>query len=93
MFTGARRVSSPVPLTTLAAQHVGLALFYIVSGYLGLKFAQVHGQVTLVWAPMGLALGGILLWGNRVVPGIFVGAFSINLMTGSSPSISLAIAM
>src|SRR5204863_7914767 len=45
-----------------------------------------------VWPPAGLAIAAFLLWGHRLWPGIFVGAFLVNLTTQGSVATSLGIA-
>ncbi len=37
-----------------------------------------------IWPPAGIALGALLLWGNKVLPGIVVGELLINLQTYDS---------
>lgn len=59
-----------------------LALAYFAASQLGLKFALVGHAVTLFWPSSGIALAAILLFGYRVLPAIFVGAFFSNLTTG-----------
>ena len=56
-----------------------LALVYFAAAKMGLVFALVGHTVTLFWAPSGIALACLLLFGRRVWPGIFIGAFLINL--------------
>ncbi len=77
------------PLWALAAV---LAAVYLLAGKLGLRFAFVHPSATPVWAPAGIALAAFLLWGGRVWPGIFLGAFLTNILTAGSIATSLAIA-
>ncbi len=69
----------------------GIALFYCVLGILGLKLAVLPGDVTAVWIPAGVGLAAILIWGNRVWPGIALGSFGISVLLNPTP-ISLAIA-
>ena len=58
-----------------------LAGLYFCAGKLGLSWAHIHISVTAVWPPSGLALAALLLWGCRLWPGIFVGAFLLNIST------------
>jgi len=71
---------------------VALAAVYFVAGKLGLSFATVHSSASAVWPPTGIALGAFLIWGNRVWPAIFVGAFLVNITTAGSIATSLGIA-
>jgi signal transduction histidine kinase len=63
----------------------GLALLYWVAARLSLNLALVHGQVTPIWPPTGIAVVAILLMGRRVWPAIAVAAFAVNLPIGPSP--------
>lgn len=49
------------------------------------------GYATAVWPPSGIALAALLLLGNRVWPGIWLGAALANLTVASSPFAALAI--
>ena len=69
-----------------------LAVLYFVTGKLGLKLAYIHPSATAVWAPTGITLVAFLLLGNRVWPGIFLGAFFVNFTTEGSVAVCLAIA-
>ena len=60
-----------------------LFLAYFITAKIGLSFDAVSGFATLVWPPSGIALAAILLFGYRLWPGIFLGAFLVNLITGA----------
>lgn len=72
--------------------NVGIALCYIVLGKLGLSFASVNPSTTAIWAPTGIALATILIFGYRVIPAIFFGAFFVNSTTAGTIPTSLGIA-
>ncbi len=65
-----------ITVSMLAAVYFGVAKF-------GLSLAFVNAQVTAVWPPTGVALVALLLLGQRMWPGIWVGAFLINAITGT----------
>ena len=67
-----------------------IALFYCVLGILGLKLAVLPGDVTAVWIPAGVGLGAVLIWGNRIWPGIALGSFGISVLLNPTP-VSLAV--
>jgi len=69
-----------------------LAVCYVVAAKLGLLFATVHGSVTMVWPPSGIALAALLILGPRLWPGVFLGAFVINLLLSGNNIASLGIA-
>ena len=81
------RATRPSPLLVLA-----IALVYFVAGKLGLRLAIVHPSATAIWPATGLALSAVLLFGYRVWPGIFLGAFVVNLTTAGSILTSVGIA-
>ncbi len=62
------------------------ALIYYVTGRLGLLLAVPPGYATAMWPPSGFALAGILLFGYRYWPGIFLGSAAVNLFTSFDPS-------
>ena len=71
---------------------VALAAAYFVAGRLGLRFAVVSPNATVVWPPTGIALAALLLAGYDVWPGIMVGAFLVHLSTTGSVPSAVAIA-
>src|SRR5213594_2227338 len=81
-----------VPWGTPPIVVLGLAAIYLLAGKLGLLLAFVHASATAVWPPTGIALAAFLLLGYRVWPGIFLGAFLVNLTTAGSVATTLGIA-
>ncbi len=69
-----------------------LAVIYFLSAKFGLKFAFVHASSTAIWPPTGIAIAALLLFGYRLWPGIFIGAFFANVTTAGSILTSLGIA-
>lgn len=69
-----------------------VATWYFLAGKIGLGMAFVHPSVTSVWAPSGIALTAFLLYGRGIWPGVFLGAFLVNVTTAGSAVTSLAIA-
>ncbi len=60
-------------------------LAYSLAARLSLQLALVHGQVTPIWPPTGIALVALLVFGWRVWPAIFLAALAVNLPIGPSP--------
>ena len=58
---------------------VAVAIAYAIAARLGFRFAFLAEQVTTVWAPTGIALAALLLWGRSLWPAIWVGAFAANV--------------
>ena len=75
-----------------AAFIVILAVLYFCAGSFGLSLARVHPSASAVWPPSGIALAAILLWGPRLWPGIFLGAFLVNINAPGSLATALSIA-
>ena len=73
-------------------KNLGLAAAYFLSGYFGLSLAFVNANATAVWPPTGIALASVLMLGYRVWPGIFLGAFLVNLTTPVTVATAAAIA-
>lgn len=73
------------PLRWIRAVFQG-ALGYYVLAQLGLSLAIPLGYASPVWLPAGLALGSLLIQGQRSWPGILLGAFltQITLLSGSA---------
>ncbi|MGR9052770.1 MAG: EAL domain-containing protein [Gammaproteobacteria bacterium] len=57
--------------------NLATALIYFVGGLLGTLLAIPPSDVSPVWPASGIALAAMLIYGNRVLPGIFLGAFSV----------------
>jgi signal transduction histidine kinase len=63
-----------------------VAVAYWAAAKLSLNLALVHGQVTPIWPPTGIALVTFLLLGRRMTPAIFLAALAVNLPLGPSPA-------
>jgi integral membrane sensor domain MASE1 len=55
-----------------------VAIVYFLAGKLGLHFAFLHASASAIWPPTGIALAAVLLFGRRIWPAIFVGAFLVS---------------
>ena len=80
------RLRSPKDALALVA----LCGVYFVAGKLGLKLAFVHASATAVWPSTGIALFAFLIFGYRVWPVIFTGAFLVNLTTAGTVATSIS---
>ncbi|HJZ58026.1 MAG TPA: MASE1 domain-containing protein [Gemmataceae bacterium] len=75
-------------LTPLACG-VGVAILaasYFATGYAGLTLAYIKPNVTLIWAPTGIAVAALFRGGLRLWPGVFLGALLSNLAVLSWPT-------
>jgi len=77
----------------LVVQNGTFAAIYTAIAFASLRlFATLNASASPVWPPTGLAIAALLLWGRRLWPGVYVGAFAANFLTTSTPISSLAIA-
>jgi len=82
-----RRGIPPIGLILL------IAIVYFAGAKLGLSLASLHSNVTPVWPPTGIAIASLLIFGRRVWPGVFIGAFAANLPTDIPVASSIGIAV
>ncbi|HEV7236638.1 MAG TPA: MASE1 domain-containing protein [Ktedonobacteraceae bacterium] len=68
-----------------------LAVVYFSAARFGLSLDAVSGFATLVWLPSGIAIATGLLFGSRLWPGLFLGAFLVNLLNGAPPLVAVGI--
>lgn len=71
---------------------LAFAIVYFCFGKLGLSMAFVDASASAVWPPTGFALAFLLWRGRRHWPGIFIGAFMVNVTTQGSIPVTLGIA-
>jgi signal transduction histidine kinase len=70
-----------------------LAIVYVIAARAGLMLDAVAGFATVVWPPSGLALAALLIFGLDLWPGVFIGAFLANLITGAPAPVAMGIAL
>ena len=75
-----------VPQSKIVAEIGLLAVLYFVTARIGQLLAIPPGNITPVWIPSGLILAAVLVRGDRVWPGIFLGAFAGNVWAYFSPA-------
>ncbi|HZV76629.1 MAG TPA: MASE1 domain-containing protein [Candidatus Babeliales bacterium] len=69
-----------------------LATAYVSGAMVGFSTALSIKQVTAIWPPTGIAVAAMLLWGVRLWPGVWLGAFISNTLTGEPTWTAAAIA-
>jgi diguanylate cyclase (GGDEF)-like protein/putative nucleotidyltransferase with HDIG domain len=69
------------------------AAIYFATAKAGFAIAFVHGTVSAVWPPTGVALALLLLGGPRMWPAIFLGEFASDLFNHSPVLACLAFAV
>jgi PAS domain S-box-containing protein len=65
---------------------------YLFTAKLGFTMAGVAEQVTAVWPPSGLALAACILFGRRIWPAVWLGAFAANVTSHEPIVVAAAIA-
>ncbi len=70
-----------------------LTAIYFTAGSFGLSLAFVHPSISPVWPASGIALAAILLWGYYLWPGVFLGAFLVNIAIQETVPIAVGIAI
>ncbi|MDH3584796.1 MAG: MASE1 domain-containing protein, partial [Phycisphaerae bacterium] len=73
----------------LLAQVIVLALVNLVVGRLSLLLAVAPEVAAPIFPPAGIALAALLLYGQRLAPGVFIGAFLLELQTLPGDSLVL----
>jgi PAS domain S-box-containing protein len=72
---------------------LGISSAYIATAKLGLDLSVAHGVITPVWAPSGIALASLLLFGRRFWPAVALGALIANATSGPDPAVAAGIAV
>ena len=70
-----------------------LAAAYVTAAKLGLELSVARGVITPVWAPTGIAIASLFLFGRRLWPAVAIGAFVANATSDASLGVSAAIAV
>jgi PAS domain S-box-containing protein len=79
--------------TARAVEIILLAALYVLAARAGLKIDAVGGFATLVWPPSGIALAALLIRGQALWPGVALGAFIANMLTGAPVPVAAGIAV
>ena len=79
--------------TSTAASIGALAAVYFLTATFGLSLGAVGGFATAVWPPTGIALASLLLFGTRLWPGVALGAYLVNTVSGAPPVSAAGIAL
>ncbi|QIR15567.1 EAL domain-containing protein [Shewanella aestuarii] len=75
---------------SLIVQVIVLAGMYFILGIAGLELAVPPGYATAIFPAAGLAVAAIIYGGIRLLPGVWLGSFAINLwVTGSLDALTM----
>jgi signal transduction histidine kinase len=67
-----------------AVLFLALVGLYVGAAKLGIALSVAHGLITPVWAPTGIALAALVLFGLRLWPAVAIAAFVANATSGGS---------
>jgi PAS domain S-box-containing protein len=70
-----------------------LTVVYVAAAKLGIELSVARGVITPVWAPTGIAIAALFLFGPRLWPAVAIGAFVANVTSDASVGVSAAIAV
>jgi signal transduction histidine kinase/ActR/RegA family two-component response regulator len=70
-----------------------IAAAYAGTGYAGLRLSFIGESVTLFWPPSGIAFAALFLGGMRMLPGVGLGAFIVNIIGLEHPALALLVAV
>src|SRR5688500_2591109 len=86
------RPTPPADVRRTIGTGLAVAVAYVIAARLGFQLAFVAEQVTTVWAPTGIAIAALLLWGRSLWPAIWLAAFVANLGTAAPLWVAAGIA-
>ncbi len=66
---------------------------YVATAKFGITLSVAHGVITPVWAPSGIALAALLLFGPRLWPAVALGAFIANATSGADVAVAAGIGL
>jgi PAS domain S-box-containing protein len=66
---------------------------YVGAAKLGIELSVAHGVITPVWAPTGIALAAVILFGPRLAAAVALGALIANATSGASLPEALVISV
>src|SRR5881396_2167144 len=79
-------------LTRDLGRVIFVAACYFLAGRIVLFVAPVHPGIATIWAPSGIALAVLLMFGYRILPGIFLGSFLVHFTINGNLLLSLIMA-
>ncbi len=64
-------------------QNIVVFTAYLLTAWLGLSVPFEGDKVTLFWLPSGIAVASMYRWGWHTLPGVFLAALTINILTSA----------
>jgi two-component system aerobic respiration control sensor histidine kinase ArcB len=78
-------------LAKLPVLNLLFAVGYLALAQCGLVWSSLNSQVSLIWPAAGFALFGLLIFGLRIAPGLFIGAFATNFSIHLYPAFGISL--
>ncbi|MEK7156182.1 MAG: MASE1 domain-containing protein [Patescibacteria group bacterium] len=75
------------------ALYVGIYLVYVTAASICLNIHATNTFAAMLWAPIGIALVVLTMYGYRFAPPIALAAFTVNLYLGAGPLTAIFIAI
>jgi PAS domain S-box-containing protein len=72
---------------------ITVAAIYVAAAKFGIELSVARGVISPVWAPTGIAIAVLFLFGLRLWPAVAVGAFIANATSDASVGVAAAIAV
>ncbi|MBI4740487.1 MAG: MASE1 domain-containing protein [Betaproteobacteria bacterium] len=72
---------------------MAFAAVYALLAFAAMRLFAGNGVVSIVWPASGLALAALLAGGRKYAAGVWLGSFTANLLAGSPPLLSAALAI
>jgi PAS domain S-box-containing protein len=72
---------------------LAIAAAYLAAAWFGFAVFLVAPKVVLMWLPAGVCVAAVLRWGNRCLPGIFLGDLVFQASAGFPPAMRLPVAL
>jgi signal transduction histidine kinase len=82
-----------VPDLRYALSFAAVSGLYVGAAKLGIALEVAHGVITPVWAPTGIAIAGLFLFGRGLWPAVALGAFVGNVTSGAGGFEALGISV
>ncbi|MGH2921474.1 MAG: MASE1 domain-containing protein, partial [Gaiellaceae bacterium] len=81
---GGGTLTDPVERLRYAILSAALFTAYVVAARIGIELEVAEGLITPVWAPSGIALAALVLYGRKLWPAVALAAFVGNAISGAS---------
>jgi len=81
-------------LSQIIMANIALVIVYFITGLFTHSLSLPPSGATVLWAPAGIMLAAILIWGYRLLPAVFIGDFLIAhylVDSGSPAAMSLCV--